>query len=70
MLDLKFCYLKKSHHFIWAKQHYLYSRANPSELGILNTHRPHTVGIKTKTDIVLNDETSEIERSVCVWFHM
>jgi len=39
----------------------LNTRANPSEVWLLNTQRRHTDGINIKTDTVLNDETSEIE---------
>ena len=42
-------------------------RANPTELGLLNTQRPQTDGTKLKTDTVLNDETSEIERDLCAF---
>ena len=44
-----------------------YARANPFELRLLNTQRPHTDGIHLKTDTVLNDETSEIERDLCAF---
>ena len=42
-------------------------RANPSELGFLNTQRPQTDGTTLKKDTVLNDETSEIERDLCAF---
>ena len=36
--------------------------------GVFNTQPPHTDGIKKrKTDTVLNDETSEIERDLCAF---
>ena len=37
------------------------TRANISKLGIFNTQRPHTGGIKT----ILNNETSKIEQDLC-----
>ena len=43
------------------------TRANTSELGLFNTQRPHTDGIKPKIHTVLNDETSEIERDMCAF---
>ena len=42
-------------------------RANTSELRVFNTERPHTDGITLKTDTVLNDKTSEIERDLCAF---
>ena len=42
--------------------------AHTSELGPFNTQRPHADGIKKlKTDTVLNDVTSEIERDLCAF---
>ena len=43
------------------------TRANTPELRLFDTQRPHTDGIKLKTDTVPNDETSEIERDLCAF---
>ena len=43
------------------------ARANTSEMGLLDTQRPHADGIKHKTGTVLNDGRSEIERDLCAF---